>query len=124
MSFRSSSRSSGSEGSGNVPPSRHRSAAAVTLRGANVCSDLHLHALGAPPKRTGKEGQGKKKKASLSRVRSTQKRHFTKEKPRGMKCVNHRLPLPGACTFARFAMERNFQKNATLAVHSHFSRRA
>lgn len=70
-----------------------------------------------------------RKKALPSRVRSTQKRHCTKEKPRGMKCVNHRLPLPGACTFARFAMEWNLkkkkkEKNATLAVHSHLSCRA
>lgn len=40
-----------------------------------------------------------RKKVSPSRVRRTLSRNFTKGKPGGVKCVDHSLPLTGACTF-------------------------
>lgn len=49
---------------------------------------------------TREDAQGRPgKKVSPSRVRRTLSRNFTKGKPGGVECVDHRLPLTGACTF-------------------------
>lgn len=66
-----------------------------------------------------------RKKVSPSRVRRTLSRNFTKGKPGGVKCVDHSLPLTGACTFFRDPRwSENFPKHATRAVHSPLNRRA